>query len=161
MFIMFLIFIIIFMFILHYLLSSVSLLLYSTCRLFFSPHWDTNDGLTGWHQGHSFALQAKAMAKNNIRYLGKPANNLYLHGRRKNRTENVYFMKIIAHWCLKSMKNRFARATLPCLKYLGVLSARIDAKKQTDGTFKALKKNVWTEAHSGVQTYSVSRSFWA
>ena len=33
------------------------------------------------------------------------------------------------HWCLKSMNSGFARAKMPCLKNLDVLSPRIDAKK--------------------------------
>ena len=46
------------------------------------------------------------------------------------------------HWCLKLMKSGFTRAKVPWLKNRDILSARIDAKKQTDGTFKDTKKNV-------------------
>ena len=53
------------------------------------------------------------------------------------------------HWCLKSMKSGFARAKVPCLKNLDVLSARIDAKKLTDDTLKNSKENVGTEDNRG------------
>ena len=62
----------------------------------------------------------------------------------------------LPHWCLKLMKSGVARAKAPCLKYLGVLSARIDAEKQMDDTLKDTKKNVWPEADSGLQSYLVS-----
>ena len=46
------------------------------------------------------------------------------------------------HWCLKSMKSGFARAEVPCLKNLGVLSQRFDAKQITHETFKDNKESV-------------------
>ena len=52
------------------------------------------------------------------------------------------------------MKSGFARAKVPCLKNLDVLSPRIDAQKLTDDT---LKENV-SEAYRGLQTYMVTKS---
>ena len=43
------------------------------------------------------------------------------------------------HWCLKSIKSGFARAKVPCLKYLDVLSARIDAKNKQMALSRTLK----------------------
>ena len=49
---------------------------------------------------------------------------------------------IKGHWHLKLIKSGFARAKVPCLEYLDVLSARIDTKKHTNETVKDTKKNV-------------------
>ena len=49
---------------------------------------------------------------------------------------------VVAHWCLKSMKSGFARAKVPCLKNLDVLSPRIDPQILTDETLKDTKENV-------------------
>ena len=40
------------------------------------------------------------------------------------------------------MKSEFARAKVPCLKNIDVLSPRIDAQEQTDDTLKDIKENV-------------------
>ena len=59
------------------------------------------------------------------------------------------------------MKSEFARAKVPCLKNIDVLSPRIDAQKQTDDTLKDIKENVWPEAYRGLHSYLVTRSIWA
>jgi hypothetical protein len=64
------------------------------------------------------------------------------------------------HWCLKLMKSGFARAKVPCLKNLDVLSARIDVQKWMDDTLNDTKENVWPEAKSGLQICLVTRSIW-
>ena len=46
------------------------------------------------------------------------------------------------HWCLKSMKSGFARAKVPCLKNLDVLSPRIDAQKWTADTLKDTQESM-------------------
>ena len=53
---------------------------------------------------------------------------------------------------MKSITSGFARAKVPCLKNLDVLSPRIDAKKLTDDTIQDTKENVGPEAYRGLQT---------
>ena len=67
----------------------------------------------------------------------------------------------ISHWCLKSMKSGFARAKVPCLKTLDILSARIDAQKWKEDTLNNTKVNIWPQTNSGLRTFWVTRYIWA
>ena len=45
------------------------------------------------------------------------------------------------HWGFKSIKIGLAKAKVPCVKNLEVLSSRIDAQNWADDIFKDTKKN--------------------